>query len=974
MSPPDRSDTAPTSVLTPLDEVIDEPMAPVNGSDGERDDDAATEHVPADLDPEESVGESDATVRGRRALSFVVVAACCIYVLFIVHGATLVLRDSTPTGGDMGAHVWGPAYLRDHLLPQFRLSGWSQDWYAGFPAYSFYMVLPSLLIVALDVGVIPVDTWWGQGLALLLGAIAVAGIVIAWPRMSRWARALSVVAAPLAMLLIIDVPYNVAFKLAVILGLVAFPAGVWYLLSGLSLRQPGPELGAIASVAFLMDRSLFHIYGGNIASTMAGEFAFSLSITLALFALGTIARGLATGRHRVLSAVLIAATALCHVIPAIFLLFAALCMWALRPGKDARRWALPVGGVGILLATFWYVPFVLKSNFLNDMGWEKIGAIQCDGKVGWSWNDIWRSLFPFAPHSYINCDFAGATPQQFGDPNMLHGKVFFVLAAIGVLLSIVMMVRAGIWLTMVMVVSAIGFVIMPQHRFWNARILPFYYLSIYLLAAVGVYLLVRAVVLVVAGKWLHPGLWASAGVLGTAALVMLIALNLTIGALPGIQRIEGVDGQPARWSWLGLESTYEGVGGGWARWNFEGLELKPGSTADPVTGARIEDQPENTKDSREFFAMIDTMKQVGQDEGCGRAFWEYDGDLNRYGTPMAPMLLPYFTDGCIGSMEGLYFEASSTTPFHFMVQSELSQAPSRPQRFEKVGVMPADAPEGFNGSWPYRNFDLDQGIKHLQILGVKYFMTFKPETATAASGDDRLTELASSGPWKVFEVDGVGLVEPLKNLPNRWTDVDDNIHAWARPAVEWFDDSNRWDVLSSSSGPDNWPAVSWKDDPVVRKAPASDLKVSNVRQTEDTLTFDVSEVGSPVLVKTSYFPNWDVEGAEGPFRVTPNQMVVVPTSTTVTMSYGRTWTEVLGWFLTLLGVAGLVALLRWRRPPLDGPPSEFFGDRLEPLGPTDPDGDDSDTEHADADDGSQQLEIPFGAAAQGSEGVAVTPQ
>ena len=28
---------------------------------------------------------------------------------------SLIVRNTTPTGGDMGAHVWGPAYLRDHL-------------------------------------------------------------------------------------------------------------------------------------------------------------------------------------------------------------------------------------------------------------------------------------------------------------------------------------------------------------------------------------------------------------------------------------------------------------------------------------------------------------------------------------------------------------------------------------------------------------------------------------------------------------------------------------------------------------------------------------------------------------------------------------------------------------------------------------------------------------------------------------------
>ena len=68
----------------------------------------------------------------------------------VVVDRDLVFDDTTPTGGDFGAHVWGPAYLRDHLLPSWRLNGWSMDWYAGMPAYRFYMVVPALAIVALD--------------------------------------------------------------------------------------------------------------------------------------------------------------------------------------------------------------------------------------------------------------------------------------------------------------------------------------------------------------------------------------------------------------------------------------------------------------------------------------------------------------------------------------------------------------------------------------------------------------------------------------------------------------------------------------------------------------------------------------------------------------------------------------------------------------------------------------------------------
>ena len=53
----------------------------------------------------------------------------------------------------MGAHVWWPAYLRDHLLP-WRVAGWSPDFYAGFPAGQFYFPVPALMIIGLDV-VIP---------------------------------------------------------------------------------------------------------------------------------------------------------------------------------------------------------------------------------------------------------------------------------------------------------------------------------------------------------------------------------------------------------------------------------------------------------------------------------------------------------------------------------------------------------------------------------------------------------------------------------------------------------------------------------------------------------------------------------------------------------------------------------------------------------------------------------------------------
>ena len=78
-----------------------------------------------------------------------------VVVMMIVHlnplspARDLIFDDTTPTGGDMGAHVWAPAFLRDHLLSNFQLSGWTMDWYGGLPLYRFYMVIPALAIVAL---------------------------------------------------------------------------------------------------------------------------------------------------------------------------------------------------------------------------------------------------------------------------------------------------------------------------------------------------------------------------------------------------------------------------------------------------------------------------------------------------------------------------------------------------------------------------------------------------------------------------------------------------------------------------------------------------------------------------------------------------------------------------------------------------------------------------------------------------------
>ena len=86
----------------------------------------------------------------------------------------------------------------------------------------------------------------------------------------------------------------------------------------------------------------------------------------------------------------------------------------------------------------------------------------------------------------------------------------------------------------------------------------------------------------------------------------------------------------------------------------------------------------------------------------------------------------------------------------------------------------------------------------------------------------------------------------------------------------------------------------------------------------------------PVLVKTSYFPNWQATGADGPWRVTPNLMVVIPTSRHVSLHYGFTPVDNAGRLLTLAGLAALAWLWhaeRAREP--DGDPGEPAGSEVD---------------------------------------------
>jgi hypothetical protein len=750
---------------------------------------------------------------------------------------SLVFKDTTPTGGDMGAHVWGPAYLRDHLLP-WKLNGWSMDWYSGLPIYRFYMVVPALFVVILN----------------------------------------------------FVFPYGVALKIVAVAGIVTLPICCWIFGRLARFAFPIPELFAMVGLVYLLDES-YTIYGGNVASTMAGEYSFSISLSFAMLAFGFFANGMQTGKHRVKAAVFMALAVLCHGIVAIYVAVGLLLMALLWLDKTKVRWFITTAGSGALLSAFWVGPFLLNHAYMTDMKYK--------GEPGnGSFTSYWGMFFALPP----------------------FWNVFIMtFAIIGFAAMIVKRNVAGIWLGVTALVFA-AFVFLFNDSLpiigllWNPRLLPMFNMCRYLLAGIGIIELVSFFVryaqqersarnseVFVENTQTTTQMFNARTITAVvSAFVVLLVLGFRFQVLP-FGNIKD-EGQGAEYTWGPFEgdASSKGFVDGWARWNFSGYEGR--------------------SSYGEYYGVVQAMKGIGESRGCGRALWENFGGNDKYGTTMALMLLPFWTDGCIGSSEGLFFEAAGTTPYHFLAAGAMSKQSSNPVRELR-----------------YINNDAEIGVSYLQELGINYYMAVTPEAIAkadeVAANGGGLSLLETSGPWHIYSVDNAEIVIPLDTLPVVVNERSGDLRErWLELGSSWLQNRTEWDALPAADGPDSWQRVDVAVDMTVREGePGSDSRkvdvvkpvqqivpskvdpavVSNVEIGEDTVSFSVDKVGVPVLIRVSYFPNWQATGAEGPYRVAPNMMVVVPTSENVSLNFKASFVDRFAYLLTIAGLVAVVVM--WRR-------------------------------------------------------------
>jgi len=212
------------------------------------------------------------------------------------------------------------------------------------------------------------------------------------------------------------------------------------------------------------------------------------------------------------------------------------------------------------------------------------------------------------------------------------------LAAAAVVAGFALRSRLFICFTLLALFAAVVLVFDPIGSLYNVRVLPLWFLSVYLLAA----WVVAAALTFARGRGD-----------GTAPPFGSPPSTTPAACWPGSRagRLRG-GGEPGRWParWSRCSSRRRGrpavrrerqplarhrrrePGERLAAWNYSGSRANP-----PIPSTAPSSPPWQGRRAR---------------FGCGRAMWEYNADLNRFGTPWPSCCCRNWTGDCIDSMEG----------------------------------------------------------------------------------------------------------------------------------------------------------------------------------------------------------------------------------------------------------------------------------------------------------------------------------
>ena len=696
----------------------------------------------------------------------------------------LVFLNTMPTGGDMGAHVVPIKFFIDNFITNFKLNGWSNDWFAGYPLYYFYFPLPAVITFILN----------------------------------------------------LFFTYSIAFKLMVIGSILITIYSFEKLLR--KSNEKFSIFGFIAGLTYVLTES-FTIYGGNLASTLAGQFSFTYSIAFANLAIAVITKSSNKNKH-VISAIFLGCSLLSHLIP--FIIYGAIYLFFWIKTKNTKIEKFSSLLIFSALTVRFTTSLIANLEFTTNMGYTPYTKL----------SDLIKS--DIAP--------------------------FMVISLLIILINFKDIYRhktTSLFEWFILISSVLLYFFVPEGALWNGRVVSFFNLGVIVLffrlfehsiedifryEQGELVLKVLSLIILIAylinfsQKWnidnykifLYPIVFlffvgAIYFYISTANLFKLAftaSVIFTISFLPY-----------------------------WVSWNFNGYENKDQWT-----------------DIEKLYSNLNELPP-------GRIMWEPNSDLNKYGTPMVLMTIPLYTHHT--SMEGLYFDSSITTPFHFIAVSGLAERPSNPV-----------------GGLRYINNQFEKGQEYLEELGVDYFISYTDSITNKSLESDKLTLLFSSDPFTVFGIksDKVELVDQKLVRFEKTTFIERTVSSILRNTefTNFFDASYvNFDNLESqriieieNSGYEQLETSS------------EEVKITNLKMTSETITFKTNKPNKLHIIKISYFPNWQIQNGSGPYRISPSFMAVVPFSENVELRFETTRVEKYSFYTSLFSLILFLGLIKKR--------------------------------------------------------------
>ena len=690
---------------------------------------------------------------------FIKVALGSLLIVFL--RVELVFSDLLPTGGDMGAHIVPTKFFVSELFNNFKLSGWSQDWFAGYPIYYFYFPLPPIV----------------------------------------------------TSLFSFVFPFSISFKAMVLLSQVLLVISIEMLMRNNTKQFSFYGFGA--GLLYLLTES-FTIFGGNLASSLAGQYSFTYSIAFANLSIFYLLKS----GHKYsteISSVLIGLSLLSHLIP--FMIYLPIFTFNFIKSRTKIYKKISAFLLFLFISLRFSISLFLNLEFTTNMTYTPYTQI----------SDLVKSdILPLAIGAVI---YIVLTNKKAILEAIYGFEIYLIFISIGL------------------------FFYGPESALWNGRLVPFFNLGVVFLFFNLLDLDIKNITKKIQGKlpwllfflttnsylmYLYYSKWGNTYATTTISLILIILILVIVS----------INSENFLIFTTIISLTFATLSylPHWLNWNFTGYESKS-----------------NWTDIATLYEGLNELEP-------GRIMWEPNSDLNKYGTPMVLMTIPMFTDH--QSVEGLYFDSSITTPFHFLTVSGLAERPSNPV-----------------GGLTYINGEFEKGFRLMNDLGVDYFIAYTASIKDKANMNENFNFLFSNEVFNVYSIN-TKKVELVKddlflfespNFSNRLRNAilrESSKQNFFDYAFESFKDETNYKIIENYDR--SFADSSGKN---------YELSITELNIENNLITFRTDKPNQLHLIKVSYFPNWKITNGKGPFRISPSFMAVVPNDEYVEIKFEPTDVE-----------------------------------------------------------------------------------